>query len=91
MENSLLNAISQAQEGILSELIDTGLQNSHSQKVKWGLAGDGEVKKCVWWWWWGGNISLKQNKTLGRVSERRARMQQCGDGGSHKYSLCIIC
>lgn len=47
MEDSLLNAISQAQEGILSELIDTGLPNSHSQKGKWGLAGDGEVKKCV--------------------------------------------
>lgn len=47
MEDSLLNAISQAQEGILSELIDTGLQNSHSQKGKWGLAGNGEVKKCV--------------------------------------------
>lgn len=39
----------------------------------------------------GGNISLKQNKTLGRVSERRARMQQCGDSGSHKYCICIIC
>lgn len=90
MEDSLLNAISQAQEGILSELIDTGLQNSHSQKGKWGLAGDGEVKKCVCGRG-GGNISLKQNKTLGRVSERRARVQQCGDSGSHKYCICIIC
>lgn len=39
----------------------------------------------------GGNISLKQNKTLGRVSERRARVQQCGDGDLHKYCICIIC
>lgn len=60
MEDSLLNAISQAQEGILNELIDTGLQNSHSQKGKWGLAGNGEVKKCVCG---GGGVIYHSNRT----------------------------
>lgn len=88
-EDNLLNAISQAQEGILSELFDTELQNSHGWRGKWGLAEDGEVEKCVCVG--GGNTSLKQYKTLGRMSERGASVQQHGDGGSQKYCICILC
>lgn len=48
MEDHLLNTVSQAQQGILNEFIDTGLPSSHSQRGKWGLAGEGEGE--MWGW-----------------------------------------